>query len=193
MHAPQCEPNNTSSVPALQFVLRRGQVQVQPQHPPPPPLLPLVFARRGRSGAAFVPQRLPTDGRGGDSVAPHVSAERLPHRELEPAYRALVGPRLRLHLCMPMTIIIVVIVGAREPRSFVACAVAAERLEGRELAVARLALEHAGRRRPAPGKPAIFDLLTAATDTAAAFAGEEHQYLCHVGGAFQLHCFLSKL
>ncbi|WOL01960.1 hypothetical protein Cni_G10679 [Canna indica] len=110
----------------LQLVLQRRQVQVQPLQLPRS-----TSAARARARAAIL---VVVRRRGRRHlVAPHVAAERLPHREREAADGAGVKPGLQLqHLPLQVA-----------PRPAVAGAVPAQRLERREPAAAGLALEQA--------------------------------------------------
>jgi hypothetical protein len=109
------------------------------------------------------------------AVAPHVAAEGLADGELEAADGAAVQLGLgERGVAVPV-----------QPRLLVAGAVAAQRLERREHAVARLAHEHPLRRRPVATAPAGDDDRQRQRLVLAVRVRHEHQHARHLA---LLHC-----
>lgn len=144
------------------IILQWRKIQVQ-QH-----LSPMVPA------AGLLPRHESTFN-DGHPVPPHVATQGLADGELEAADEALMnfqnaGGILDAGVC-----------GGLQAPLLVARAVAAERLEGREPPVARLALEHPPRRRLRLRRAAVLHEATALVgDGDGAALREKHQGVCHL-------------
>lgn len=151
--------------PELEIILQWRKIQVQ-QH-----LSPMVLS------AGFLPRDESTfDGAGGRHPVPaHVATQGLADGELEAADEAL------MHFQNAGGILDAGFGGGLQAPLLVARSVAAERLEGREPPVARLALEHPPRRRLRLRREAVLHEATAPVrDGAGVALREKHPGVCHL-------------